>query len=209
MSDLNPSEKHPSQDQDASLAEKLKSQVGGAGAEMRHRAEEALRASVDTARDKAKEAADAAKGVASGALDQVQDQAQQKQYSGADFIQRFSDDIREAARAFEIDAPFATKGINSAADYVQGAGEKIRDGNFRDLVDNATDFAKRQPAAFLGLSVLAGFAAVRFLRATEGGASSSKRRTGEHGSGETEAGAGGPSASRERQSTEASPSFTE
>src|SRR5262249_54708533 len=53
--------------------------------------------------------------------------------------------------------------------------EKIRNGSFRDLVDNATDFAKRQPAAFLGVSVLAGFAAVRFLKASGGGASSSSR----------------------------------
>jgi hypothetical protein len=55
------------------------------------------------------------------------------------------------------------------AEYVEGAGEKIRNGSFRDL---ATGFAKRQPAAFLGLSVRAGFAAVRFLRTSDGGASS-------------------------------------
>ena len=48
------------------------------------------------------------------------------------------------------------------------AADKIRNGSFRDLVDGATDFAKRQPAAFLGLSVLAGFAVVRFLKASGG-----------------------------------------
>jgi len=62
--------------------------------------------------------------------------------------------------------PFAARGINSAAEYVDEAADKIRNGSFRDLVDGATDFAKRQPAAFLGLSVLAGFAAVRFLKAS-------------------------------------------
>ena len=100
-------------------------------------------------------------------MDQFQDRARDKQRSGADFIARFAGNIREAARAFETDAPLAAKGINSAAEYVEDAGEKIRNGSFRDVVDNATDFAKRQPTAFLGLSVLAGFAAVRFLRASD------------------------------------------
>jgi hypothetical protein len=59
---------------------------------------------------------------------------------------------------------------------VEEAAAKVRDGSVRDLVDGATDFAKRQPAAFLGLSVLAGFAAVRFLKAS--GGSSPPQRTG-------------------------------
>ena len=144
-----------------------------AGAEMKQRAGDALRASTDIARDKFKETTDAAKDAASGAADQVQGQAREKQRSGADFIERFAGNIREAARAFENDAPFAARGIDSAAEYVEDAAEKIRNGSFRDLIDNATDFAKRQPAAFLGISVLAGFAAVRFLRASGGDASSS------------------------------------
>jgi len=144
---------------------------------MKQRAGDALRASTDIARDKFKEAADAAKDVVSGTADQVQGQAHEKQRSGADFIERFAGNIREAARSFENDAPFAARGIDSAADYVKDAAEKIRSGSFRDLVDNATDFAKRQPAAFLGISVLAGFAAVRFFRASGGGASSSSHDT--------------------------------
>src|SRR5258705_6723380 len=142
---------------------------------MKQRAGDALRMSTDIARDKFKEAADGAKDVVSGTADQVQGQAHEKQRSGADFIERFAGNIREAARSFENDAPFAARGIDSAAEYVKDAAEKIRNGSFRELVDNATDFAKRQPAAFLGISVVAGFAAVRFLRASGDGASSSSR----------------------------------
>ncbi|MBR1208770.1 MULTISPECIES: hypothetical protein [unclassified Bradyrhizobium] len=172
MSDLDLNKRNTAQKPDTPLSERLKDQMQDAGAEMKERAGDALRASTDTAREKFAEAAEATKGVASGTMDQFQDRARDKQQSGADFIQRFAGNIREAARAFESDSPFAAKGISSAADYVEGAGEKIRDGSFRDLVDNATGFAKRQPAAFLGLSVLAGFAAVRFLRAADGGSSS-------------------------------------
>ena len=164
-----------SQNQNTGSSQNLKDQVVDAGAEMKQRAGDAMSASTDTARDKFKEAADAAKDVASGTADQLQGQAREKQRSGADFIERFAGNIREAARAFENDAPFAARGIDSAAEYVEDAAEKIRNGSFRDLVDNATDFAKRQPAAFLGISVLAGFAVVRFLKASGGGASSSSR----------------------------------
>jgi hypothetical protein len=152
----------------------LKDQLADAGTEMKQRAGDAFRASADVARDKFQEAADAAKDVASGTADHFQDQARQQQRTGADFIERFAGNIREAGRAFENDAPFAARGINSAAEYVQDAGEKIRNGSFRELIEGATEFAKRQPAAFLGMSVLAGFAAVRFLKASGGPSSSSQ-----------------------------------
>ena len=178
MSDLDLTKKtNFSQNQNTGSSQNLKDQVVDAGAEMKQRAGDALRASTDMARDKFKEAADAAKDAASGTADQIQGQAREKQRSGADFIERFAGNIREAARAFENDAPFAARGIDSAAEYVEDAAEKIRNGSFRDLVDNATDFAKRQPAAFLGISVLAGFAAVRVLRVSGGGASSSSHDT--------------------------------
>ena len=154
-------------------AKNLKDQVAEAGAEMKQRAGDAFRATADVARDKFKEAADAAKDAASGTADHLQDQARQQQRTGADFMERFAGNIREASRAFESDAPFAARGINTAAEYVQDAAEKIRNGGVRDLIDGATDFAKRQPAAFLGISVLAGFAAVRFLKASGGQSSSS------------------------------------
>jgi hypothetical protein len=118
----------------------------------------------------------------------LQDQAREQQRSGADFVGRFAGNIRDAARAFENDVPFAARGINSAAEYVDEAAEKIRNGSFRDLVDGATDFAKRQPAAFLGLSVLAGFAAVRFLKA-----SGSESYSGQGASGQGSTGRGSSS----------------
>lgn len=177
MSDLDPNnitqfaknrDKEPSKD--------MKEQIGDAAAEMKQRAGDALQASADLARDKFGEAADAAKGAAEGTMDQIQSHAREQQRSGADFIERVAGNIREAGRAFESDVPFAARGIDSAADYVEDAAQKIREGSFRDLLEGATDFAKRQPAAFLGMSVLAGFAAVRFLKASGGQSSSSGQR---------------------------------
>jgi hypothetical protein len=181
--DLNTRNKNFSQSQNTGSSQNLKDQVADAGAEIKQRAGDVLRASTDTARDKFKEAADAAKDAAAGAADRFQDQAREQQRSGADFVGRFAGNIRDAARAFENDVPFAARGINSAAEYVDEAAEKIRNGSFRDLVDGATDFAKRQPAAFLGLSVLAGFAAVRFLKASGSQSSSGQGASGSTGRG--------------------------
>jgi hypothetical protein len=175
MSDLDLTKKtNSTQNQNTGSSQNLKDQVADAGAELKQRVDDALRTSAGVARDKFKEAANAARDVASGTADHLQNQTRQQQRTGADFIERFAGNIREAARAFENDAPFAARGINSAAEYVQDSAEKIRNGSFRDLVDSATDFAKRQPAAFLGISVLAGFAVVRFLKASGGEFSSSK-----------------------------------
>jgi ElaB/YqjD/DUF883 family membrane-anchored ribosome-binding protein len=153
------------------------SQVKGAASELKQRASEALRATSDTAQEAYQGATEAAKDLTSEAKDKLEDQARQQQQTGAEYVNMFAGNIREAARAFEKDAPFAARGINSVAEYVEEAAEKIRQGSFRDLVDNATDFAKHRPAAFLGITVLAGFAAVRFLKAS-GPASSSLEDSG-------------------------------
>ena len=95
------------QNQNPGSTQNLKDQVADAGAEIKQRAGDALRASTDVARDKIKEAADAAKDVASGTVDQLQEQTRQQQRTGADFVERFAGNIREAARAFERETPFA------------------------------------------------------------------------------------------------------
>jgi len=177
MSDLDLNTRSTSQNRNADLSQSLKDQAADAGEEIKQRAGDALRASTDVARDKFREAADAAKEAVTGAADRFQEQAREQQRGGADFVDRLAGNIRDAARAFENDAPLAARSISAAAEYVDHAADKIRNGSIRDLVDGATDFAKRQPAAFLGLSVLAGFAAVRFLKAS--GPSSSSSRTGQ------------------------------
>lgn len=146
----------------------VKDHLTRASSDVKQRASDAFQASTDVAREKFGEAAELARSVASETFEHVQDEAKTRQHAGADFMGKFARNLREAAKSFDNDAPLAASGINAAAQYVDGAAEKIRNGSLQDLVDGATDFAKRQPAAFLGLSVLAGFAAVRFLKASTG-----------------------------------------
>src|SRR6266403_4736926 len=101
MSDLDLTKTNFSQNQNTGSSQNLKDQVVDAGAEVRQRAGDALRASTDVARDKFKEAADAAGDVVEGASERLQDKAEEQQRSGADFVSRLSGNIRDAARAFE------------------------------------------------------------------------------------------------------------
>jgi ElaB/YqjD/DUF883 family membrane-anchored ribosome-binding protein len=176
-SDLTPKTNISRNQKTTGSSQNIKEQVRGAGADIKQRASEALQATSDTAQEAYQGATEAAKDLASEAKDKIEDQARQQQQTGAEYVNKFAGNIREAARAFEEDAPFAARGINSVAEYVEEAAEKIRQGSFRDLVDNATDFAKQRPGAFLGITVLAGFAAVRFLKAS-GPASSSLADSG-------------------------------
>ena len=146
-----------------------------AGQDVKQRASEAYNATADAAREKFDELSSAARETASQAADKVKDQIGAQQHAGADYAKRFAGNIREAAKSFEQDTPIAARTIEMAAGYVEDAAEKMRSGSLNDLMDGMTSFARRQPAAFLGLSVLAGFAAVRFLKASAASGSTSQQ----------------------------------
>jgi hypothetical protein len=74
--------------------------------------------------------------------------------------------MRRAAREFDTDLPIAGTYIRKAAEQVDGVSDGIRNGNLNDLVRKAQSFARRQPTAFLGIAVLAGFGVVRFLKSS-------------------------------------------
>ena len=137
-----------------------------AGEDVKQRAADAYDATAEVAQEKFDELSSAARETASQAADKLKDRIGAQQHAGADYAKRFAGNIREAAKSFEQDTPIAARTIEMAAGYVEDAAEKMRNGSLNDLMDGMTSFARRQPAAFLGLSVLAGFAAVRFLKAS-------------------------------------------
>ena len=72
--------------------------------------------------------------------------------------------LRKAGSEIEPNSSIATM-FDRAADTVSGLADSLNATDPREMVDEVRRFARRQPGAFLGLSALAGFAAVRFLRA--------------------------------------------
>ena len=88
--------------------------------------------------------------------------------------------MRRAAREFDTDLPIAGTYIRKAAKQVEGVSDGIRTGNLNDLVQSAQSFARKQPTAFLGIAVLAGFGAVRFLKSSAETVSQADSTSGSH-----------------------------
>jgi hypothetical protein len=123
-------------------------------------------ASSDTLKDQASDFVDTAKDVASQASDKLKKAVDAQKSAGAEYVSSLAGTIRRAAKEFDGDLPMAGTYIRKAAAQVEGVADTIKTGNFNDLVKGAQSFARRQPTAFLGMAVLAGFGVVRFLKSS-------------------------------------------
>jgi len=104
--------------------------------------------------------------VASQATDKFRQTVDGQKTAGAEYVGSLADTIRRAAREFDGDLPIAGAYMRKAASQVEGVADTIKTGDFKDLVRGAQSFARRQPTAFLGIAVLAGFGVVRFLKSS-------------------------------------------
>src|ERR1041385_2926670 len=143
-------------------ADKLKDTVD----DLKNKAMSMAGSSTDAIRDQAAGLVDAAKGFASQAADKLKDTVDDQKNAGAEYVGSLADTMRRAAREFDRDLPIAGVYMRKAAAQVETVSDSIRTGNFNDLLRETQDFARRQPTAFLGLAVLAGFGAVRFLKSS-------------------------------------------
>ena len=150
----------------ASSAKTVADQALSAGRDLKDKAIGLAGASSETIKDQASEFVDAAKDMGSQATDKLKQTVEGQKSAGANYVGSLAETIRRAAREFDGDLPIAGTYIRKAASQVEGAADTIRNGNFKDLVRGAQSFARRQPTAFLGIAVLAGFGAVRFLKSS-------------------------------------------
>jgi hypothetical protein len=150
----------------ATAAKSVTDQALSAGRDLKDKAANMAGASTEAIRDHASDFVDAAKNVASQATDKFKQTVDGQKSAGADYVGSLADTIRRAAREFDGDLPIAGTYIRKAASQVEGVADTIRTGNFNDLVRGAQSFARRQPTAFLGMAVLAGFGVVRFLKSS-------------------------------------------
>lgn len=147
-------------------------QALSAGQDLTEKAKDLAGSSADALKARASDLTDAAKDVASQATDKLKEAVNDKKSSGAEYVNTLAETMRRAAREFDADLPIAGTYIRKAADQVEGVSEGIRKGNLNDLMQNAQLFARRQPTAFLGIAVLAGFGVVRFLKSSADGSTS-------------------------------------
>jgi gas vesicle protein len=124
----------------------------------------------------AAELADSAKSLASDAGEKLRDTIEEQKTAGADYVSGVASAVRRAAGEFDKELPQAAQYIRRAAEQMDGVSDALRRRDLNQLMGGVQDFARRQPTAFLGAAVLAGFAVVRFLKsstATSSGAQES------------------------------------
>jgi hypothetical protein len=147
-------------------AQSAKDEVLSAGREFKDKAKQMAGSSTDTMKDQASDFVDATKDAASQATEKMKQAVDGQKNAGAEYVGGLADTMRRAAREFDKDLPIAGTYIRKAASQVEVVSDSIRNGNFNDLVRNAQSFARRQPTAFLGMAVLAGFGVIRFLKSS-------------------------------------------
>jgi gas vesicle protein len=141
-------------------------QIASAGKDIKGKAAEFTGSSAEAIKERASEAADAAREVGSQAAGRLKEEVGDKKDAGARYVSGIAEAMRRAAHEFDEDFPIAGKFLRNGAEQVDNASEALRKGDFGDLLHGARDFARRQPTAFLGLAVLAGFGAVRFMKSS-------------------------------------------
>jgi hypothetical protein len=153
--------------------------------------------------------ADRLQDAASNVADRVADTAQQQVGTrvegqlgrGADILGQVSSAIRQSGEQLRPDQPQIAGFADTAADQVDRASQYLRQTDFQGLIRGAEDFARRQPAVFLGGALALGLVASRFLKASPSGAGQQGYRyssgSGSYGSyGYGSYGAGGYGGSR-------------
>jgi hypothetical protein len=178
----------PKSDEPLASTKSSADQALSAGEDRTDKAKDLTGGSTEALQEHASNLAEAAKDVASQATDKLEEAVNDRKSSGADYVGRLADTMRRAAREFDTDLPLAGTYIRKAAEQVEGVSENIRNGNLNDLVRSTQSFARRQPTAFLGMTVLAGFGVVRFLKSSaehgsrSGGSVSASHRPTNQGS---------------------------
>jgi len=148
----------------ATAAKSVADQARSAGRDLKDKAVGMVGSSSEAIKDQASEFVDAAKDVASQTTDKIWQTVDGQKNAGAEYVGSLADTMRRAAREFDHDLPIAGVYIRKAASQIEGVSDSIKTGNFQDLIRGAQSFARRQPTAFLGMAVLAGFGVVRFLK---------------------------------------------
>ncbi len=119
-------------------------------------------------RDQAGRAADDAKGVASSIAEQARarlnDMLGQQKAAGADRIAGVAQAAHSAAGDLDKTNPQMARLVRTAAENVDKIAEDVRSRDIGQVFSSLADFGRRQPVAFFGGAVLAGFVLSRFLK---------------------------------------------
>jgi hypothetical protein len=131
--------------------------------------------------------------VAGTAQEKVGTQVDTALTRAGDTISQVADAVRQSGEQLRDQQPQVASFADTAAGQVDRFAQYLRGANAQDLLRQTEDFARRQPAIFLGGALALGLIASRFLKASPsgGGSSSGYGLRGGYGSGYGSYGASG------------------
>ncbi|GGG66382.1 hypothetical protein GCM10011415_11460 [Salipiger pallidus] len=129
-----------------------------------HAAESAAREMHDDLRTKARNTADEVKQRASGFEEEQRGHM-------ADEVSDVSNALRKAAEEMRSGSP-QERTMSQIASTLADASDSIRDKDLGEMAGGLSDFARRNPLAYLGGAAVLGFAASRFAKAGTSGSTS-------------------------------------
>jgi hypothetical protein len=135
---------------------------GGAGSELRRTGEDLRQEAGSLAQDLKREG----QGVAEAAAERARSFADQQREAGAGQADTIARAVHGAARELDDTSPEVAHYVHDAAAAVDGFARTLRERSPGELMGQVEDLARRQPVAFFGATVLAGFALARFARSS-------------------------------------------
>jgi hypothetical protein len=119
--------------------------------------ENAVASAVDEIGDYAADAAETAR-------DKASEFAERGKTAGAGRMEGFARAARRAADDLQEESPEIAGYVRQAASGLQQAASSVRSRSVGEVMDMVEDFARRQPTAYFGSAVLAGFVLSRFVK---------------------------------------------
>jgi vacuolar-type H+-ATPase subunit H len=127
------------------------------------------RKAADDAKAQAQDMADAAKATARDMADKARSEAERRAGEGRDSLAeeggRFASSLRHAADE-QDEGSLQRRLLESVAGGVEDLSDSLRGRSFGTMMSDVEGFARRNPAVFLIGAAAAGFAMVRFARAS-------------------------------------------
>jgi hypothetical protein len=138
----------------------------------------------ETVKSQAANLTEQARELASDAGEKMKSAVVDQKSAGADYIGNVAEIVRRASYEFDGQLPQAGHYIRQAAAQISNVSDALRTRDISELAGDVQDFARKQPAAFFGAAVLAGFAAVRFFKSaperSDDGSGFTRSTTGGH-----------------------------
>ncbi|MGE0221737.1 MAG: hypothetical protein AB7F35_09880 [Acetobacteraceae bacterium] len=118
----------------------------------------------DQAKDAASKAHAEGASLAGDAKQRVSEQATAGKDGVADRLEEVAKAVHRSGEQLEGQQDWVAHMIERGADELSSLAHTLRNNDLRSLVGSVEDLGRRQPALFLGASIAAGFALVRFGR---------------------------------------------